>query len=98
MERCYWSRLIGDHYLVYKLLHLLHGMVSLQQRRHSHETFVAATVILFLLLLLVIFFVYSSVLWDVLTRREKTDIVKNERLWWPDSTERRVDVCEMRRA
>lgn len=68
--RRYWSRLVPHPYLVYKLLHLLHGVVSLQQRRHSHEAFVAAPVVLFLLLL-VILFVYSSVVWDVLRRREK---------------------------
>lgn len=32
------------HYLVYKLLHPLHGVVSLQQSRHSHEAFVAAPI------------------------------------------------------
>lgn len=82
----------GAPYLMYKLLHLFHGVVSLQQRRHSHETFVAAPVILFLLLLFaVILFVYSRVLWDVLRRQEKTDIVRNEGLRRPDSKEQRVD-------
>lgn len=59
-------------HLVYKLLHPLHGMVSLQQRSHPHETFVAAPLFLFFLLLLsffssVILFVFSSLLvllWD----------------------------------
>lgn len=72
--RRYWSRLVPHRYLVYKLLHLLHGVVSLQQRRHSHEAFVAAPVVLFLLLL-VILFVYSSVIWDVLRRREKQTLL-----------------------
>lgn len=77
-------------YLVYKLLHPLHGMVSLQQRSHSHETFIAVPVILFLFLFLlllpfpssVILFVYSSVLIalrDALTR-ENRDIVRSEGL------------------
>lgn len=68
-------------YLVYKLLHPLHGVVSLQQWSHPHETFITAPVILFLLLLSflssVILFVYSSVLValrDTL-RGEKTDII-----------------------
>lgn len=58
-------------HLVYKLLHPLHGMVSLQQRSHSHETFITALLILLLLLLFfsssVIFFIYSFLLvalWD----------------------------------
>lgn len=63
---------VRAHYLVYKLLHLLHGVVSLQQRCHSHETFIAATVILFLLLFFpVVVVVFSSVLRDILTRQEK---------------------------
>lgn len=38
-------------HLVYKLLHPLHGMMSLQQRSYSHETFIAAPIIFLLLLL-----------------------------------------------
>lgn len=68
---------IGHRHLVDKLLHLLHGVVSLQQRRHSHEAFVTAPAILFLLLLFpVILFVYSRVLWDVLTRWEKQTLLR----------------------
>lgn len=33
-------------HLVHKLLHLLHGVVGLQQRRHPHEAFVAAPFLL----------------------------------------------------
>lgn len=70
-------------YLVYELLHPLHGMVSLQERSHSHETFITALLILFLLPLLlllsfspsVVLLVYSSVVIavrDTLTGEEDT--------------------------
>lgn len=64
-------------YLVYELLHPLHGVVSLQQRGHSHEPFIAALLFHFLFLLLFasspFIFIYSSVLvalWDGLPRQE----------------------------
>lgn len=86
----YWSHSSGDGYLVDKLLHLLHGVVSLQQRRHSHETFVAAPVLLFLLLLFpIIFFVYASVFWDVLTKqtwlRTRGPIRSDQSGFWRDT-------------
>lgn len=68
-------------YLVYKLLHPLHGMVSLQQRCHSHETFITVPVILFLLVFSssVVLFVYFFIitLWDTLTG-EKSDTVRSD--------------------
>lgn len=66
-------------YLVYELLHPLHGVVSLQQRSHSHEPFIAALLFHFLFLFLLLLasspfiFIYSSVLvalWDGLPRQE----------------------------
>ena len=65
---------------MYELLHPLHGVVRLQQRSHSHETFIAALLFHFLFLLLLasspFIFIYSSVLvalWDGLPRQE-TDV------------------------
>lgn len=87
---------VRAHYLVYKLLHLLHGVVSLQQRRHSHETFIAATVILFLLLFFpVIVVVFSPVLRDVLTRQEKQTRLGRRGSGGLICTEQRVTAYEI---
>lgn len=59
-------------YLVYELLHPLHGVMSLQQRSHPHETLIAAPLVFSLLLFSsssVVIFIFSSVLftlWDTL--------------------------------